>query len=349
LTAWAGAGLEILQQGVYADSMPETETNTLRDQILVLRDFMNSRILGQERFVSRMLVALLADGHILVEGPPGLAKTRAVKTLASGIEGDFQRIQFTPDLLPSDLTGTDIYRPHDSSFSFQPGPLMHHVIVADEINRAPAKVQSALLESMEERQITVGKTTYALPRLYFVMATQNPIEQEGTYPLPESQLDRFLLKLTIEYPRVDTEVQIMQQVRHEAQQEQSALRIPDKLPITQQVIFDARQEILELYMAQPVEQYIAQLVDASRNPKPYSDTLAGWIQYGASPRASLAFDRCCRASAWLEGRDYVSPEDVQKLAHEIMRHRILLTYQAEADGVSVEQVIDELLARVPTA
>jgi MoxR-like ATPase len=349
LTAKTGAGLEILQQGVYADSMPETETNTLRDQILVLRDFMNSRILGQERFVSRMLVALLADGHILVEGPPGLAKTRAVKTLASGIEGDFQRIQFTPDLLPSDLTGTDIYRPHDSSFSFQPGPLMHHVIVADEINRAPAKVQSALLESMEERQITVGKTTYALPRLYFVMATQNPIEQEGTYPLPESQLDRFLLKLTIDYPRVDTEVQIMQQVRHEAQQEQQALSIPDKLPITQQVIFDARQEILELYMAQPVEQYIAQLVDASRNPKPYSDALAGWIQYGASPRASLAFDRCCRASAWLEGRDYVSPEDVQKLAHEVMRHRVLLTYQAEADGVSVEQVIDELLARVPAA
>jgi len=344
LTAWAGAGLEILQQGVYADPMSETETDTLRDQILLLRDFMNSRILGQERFVSRMLVALLADGHILVEGPPGLAKTRAVKTLASGIEGDFQRIQFTPDLLPSDLTGTDIYRPHDSSFSFQPGPLMHHVIVADEINRAPAKVQSALLESMEERQITVGKTTYALPRLYFVMATQNPIEQEGTYPLPESQLDRFLLKVTIDYPRVDTEVQIMQQVRHEAQQ-----GIPDKLPITQQVIFDARQEILELYMAQPVEQYIAQLVDASRNPKPYSDTLAGWIQYGASPRASLAFDRCCRASAWLEGRDYVSPEDVQKLAHEIMRHRVLLTYQAEADGVSVEQVIDELLARVPAA
>ena len=329
--------------------MPEAEYKPLHEQILALRDFMSSRILGQDRLISRMLVALLADGHILVEGPPGLAKTRAVKTLANGLEGDFQRIQFTPDLLPADLTGTDVYRPHDNSFSFQPGPLFHHVIVADEINRAPAKVQAALLESMEERQITVGKKTYPLPGLYFVMATQNPIEQEGTYPLPESQLDRFLLKITIDYPRVDSEIQIMQQVRREAQQDPATLGVPDKLPITQQIIFDARQEVLELYMAQPVEQYIAQLVDASRNPQPYSSELAGWIQYGASPRASLAFDRCCRAWAWLEGRDYVSPEDVQKLAHEILRHRILLTYQAEADGVSVDAVIDELLTRVPTA
>jgi MoxR-like ATPase len=227
--------------------------------------------------------------------------------------------------------------------------LFHHIIVADEINRAPAKVQSALLESMEERQITVGKTTYPLPGLYFVMATQNPIEQEGTYPLPESQLDRFLLKVTIDYPRVDSEIEIMQQVRREALQDQAALAVPAKLPLAQQVILDARQQILELYMAQPVEQYIAQLVDASRNPRPYSAALADWIQYGASPRASLAFDRCCRALAWLEGRDYVSPEDVQQLAHEIMRHRILLTYQAEADGISVEQVIDELLTKVPTA
>jgi len=329
--------------------MPEAETNQLRAQILALRDFMDSRILGQGQLISRMLVSLLADGHILVEGPPGLAKTRAVKTLASGLEGDFQRIQFTPDLLPADLTGTDIYRPHDSSFNFQPGPLFHHIIVADEINRAPAKVQSALLESMEERQITVGKKTYPLPGLYFVMATQNPIEQEGTYPLPESQLDRFLLKVKIDYPRVDTEIGIMQQVRREARQDQAALTVPVMLPLAQQVILDARQQILELYMAQPVEQYIAQLVDASRNPRPYSAALADWIQYGASPRASLAFDRCCRALAWLEGRDYVSPEDVQQLAHEIMRHRILLTYQAEADGISVEQVIDELLTKVPTA
>ena len=327
--------------------MSEAETNTAREQLQQLREFMDSRILGQQRLTSRMLVALLADGHILVEGPPGLAKTRAVKTLASGIEGDFQRIQFTPDLLPADLTGTDIYRPQDSSFSFQQGPLFHHVIVADEINRAPAKVQSALLESMEERQITVGKNTYPLPRLYFVMATQNPIEQEGTYPLPESQLDRFLMKIVIDYPRVDSEVQIMRQVRREAMQDEEVLSIPDSLPVMQQTLFDLRRQILDTYVSDSVEQYIAQLVDASRNPASCSSELEDLIQYGASPRASLAFDRCTRALAWLEGRDYVSPEDVQQLAHEIMRHRILLTYQAEADGLSVDAVIDELLSRVP--
>ena len=285
----------------------------------------------------------------MVEGPPGLAKTRAVKTLASGLEGDFQRIQFTPDLLPSDLTGTDVYRPHDSSFVFQPGPLFHHVIVADEINRAPAKVQSALLESMEERQITVGKMTYPLAGLYFVMATQNPIEQEGTYPLPESQLDRFLLKVIIDYPEVDSEIRIMHQVRHEAQQGEQKNALPQGLPIMQQTIFDARQQILDLFISDPVEQYIAQLVDATRNPQPYSSELGSWIQYGASPRASLAFDRCCRVLAWLDARDFVSPEDVQQLAHEVLRHRILLTYQAEADGVSVDDVINELVAKVPVS
>jgi MoxR-like ATPase len=325
----------------------EAEVNTLHQQLLVLSDFMNSRILGQQRLVSRMMVALLANGHVLVEGPPGLAKTRAVKTLASGLEGDFQRIQFTPDLLPSDLTGTDVYRPHDNSFSFQSGPLMHQVIVADEINRAPAKVQSALLEAMEERQISVGKNTYPLPELYFVMATQNPIEQEGTYPLPESQLDRFLLKVIIDYPAIDSEVKIMQRVRQEAQQPEAEFEIPAGLPISQQTVLNARREILDIYMSDPVEQYIAQLVDASRHPEACSAELAGWIQYGASPRATIAFDRCSRALAWLEGRDYVSPEDVQKLAQEILRHRILLTYQAEADGISADEVIDELLLRVP--
>ncbi len=326
--------------------MPESESSRVHEEVIALRDFMSSRILGQQRLCNRMLVALLADGHILVEGPPGLAKTRAVKTLASGVRADFQRIQFTPDLLPADLTGTDVYRPDDSSFSFQPGPLMHHVVVADEINRAPAKVQSALLEAMEERQITVGKNTYPLPGLYFVMATQNPIEQEGTYPLPESQLDRFLLKITIDYPAVDNEVEIMRQVRSEAQQGQMIMP-NSNLPISQESIFAARAEILQMFIAEPVEQYIVQLVDASRHPAPYSAQLAEWIQYGASPRASLAFDRCARALAWLEGRDYVSPEDVQQLAHEVLRHRILLTYQAEADGVSIDAVIDELLAKVP--
>ncbi len=329
--------------------MSETDSSTLREQILLLSDFMNGRILGQERLVSRMLYALLADGHVLVEGPPGLAKTRAVKTLASGLEGDFQRIQFTPDLLPADLTGTDVFRPHDNSFSFQPGPLFHHVIVADEINRAPAKVQSALLEAMEERQITVGGNTYPLPGLYFVMATQNPIEQEGTYPLPESQLDRFLLKIIIDYPEVDTEVRIMQRVRGEAREASEIFDLPAELPVTQQTVFAARREILDLYVAEPVELYMAQLVQASRTPGAYSSELQRWIQFGASPRASLAFDRCTRALAWLDGRDYVSPEDVQQLAHETMRHRILLTYQAEADGITVDQVIDELLAKVPVA
>jgi len=329
--------------------MLEATTKPLRQQILQLSDFMNQRILGQPRLVARMLVALLADGHILVEGPPGLAKTRAVKTLASGIEGNFQRIQFTPDLLPADLTGTDIYRPQDSSFKFQPGPLFHDVIVADEINRAPAKVQSALLESMEERQITVGTNTYALSELYFVMATQNPIEQEGTYPLPEAQLDRFLLKVKIDYPEVESEIKIMQRVRQEARNDGDALVYPEDLPVSQQTIFAARQQILDLFMAEPVERYISQLVAASRNPERYSAELARWIQYGASPRASLAFDRCSRVLAWLDDRDYVSPEDVQQLAHEILRHRILLSYQAEADGVGVDVVIDELLAKVPVA
>ena len=323
--------------------------NDLRQQFRQLDAFMNERILGQPRLISRMLIALLADGHILVEGPPGLAKTRAVKSLASGVEGDFQRIQFTPDLLPADLTGTDIYRPQDSSFVFQPGPLFHHIIVADEINRAPAKVQSALLEAMEERQVTVGSSTYPLSDLFFVMATQNPLEQEGTYPLPESQLDRFLLKLDIDYPVFDAEREIMLKVRSEAQQDRGSSELPEFLPVSQQTIFELRREILQLHVAEPVELYITQLIHASRNPGDYSPDLGNWIQYGASPRATIAFDRCTRALAWLDERDYVSPEDVQQLAHEILRHRILLTYHAEADGISVDAVIDELLARVPVA
>ena len=327
--------------------MLDSDNDNSRQEVASLLDFMDSLIIGQQRLTSRMLIALLANGHILVEGPPGLAKTRAVKTLAQGIEGEFQRIQFTPDLLPADLTGTEIYRPQDSSFRFQQGPLFHHVIVADEINRAPAKVQSALLEAMEERQITVGKKTYPLPGLYFVMATQNPIEQEGTYPLPESQLDRFLLKVVIDYPRVDSEISIMQQVRREAQQGRDALKLPEGLPLSQEKLFDLRQQILDLHMAEAVEQYIAQLVVGSRNPALWSAELAELIQYGASPRATLAFDRCSRVLAWLDGRDYVSPEDVQQLAHEVLRHRILLTYQAEADGIRVDAVIDELLASVP--
>ncbi|MEM7564231.1 MAG: MoxR family ATPase [Pseudomonadota bacterium] len=327
--------------------MAESDNNPLLGPAQALTGFLNSSILGQSRLISRMLVALFADGHILVEGPPGLAKTRAVKSLASGIEGEFQRIQFTPDLLPADLTGTDIYRPQDNSFKFQPGPLFHHVIVADEINRAPAKVQSALLESMEERQITVGGKTYPLPELYFVMATQNPIEQEGTYPLPEAQLDRFLLKVDITYPEIESEIQIMQQVRNEALHNQTAPEMPPGLPISQKSIFEIRHQMLDMFISEPVEMYITQLVQASREPTRYSSQLAQWIQYGASPRATIAFDRCSRALAWMDQRDYVSPEDIQQLAHEIFRHRIITTYQAEADGVGVDEVIDELISRVP--
>jgi MoxR-like ATPase len=318
------------------------------DQIQELQSRMGESIIGQKDVVERLLIGLLANGNLLVEGLPGLAKTRAIKALAKNVEAQFSRIQFTPDLLPSDVTGTEVYYQKDGAgeFRFEPGPIFANIVLGDEINRAPAKVQSALLEAMEERQITVGKNTYPLPGLYFVMATQNPIEQEGTYPLPESQLDRFLLKITVDYPAVDNEVEIMRQVRSEALQGQMIMP-NNNLPISQESIFAGRAQILQMFIAEPVEQYIVQLVDASRHPAPYSAQLAEWIQYGASPRASLAFDRCARALAWLEGRDYVSPEDVQQLAHEVLRHRILLTYQAEADGVSIDAVIDELLAKVP--
>lgn len=325
------------------------QANVARDQLHALQKFMNWRILGQQNLVSKMLVTLLADGHLLVEGAPGLAKTKAVKTLAEALQGDFQRIQFTPDLLPADLTGTDIYHPQDGSFEFQPGPLFHHIILADEINRAPAKVQSALLESMAERQITVGGTSYTLPDLFFVMATQNPIEQEGTYPLPEAQLDRFLLKVDIDYPALSSERLIMQQARAEAKGDKTVMQLPEVLPVEQNIIFDARQQVLQIHMAKSVEEYIVHLVQASRNARDYSADLQQWILYGASPRATLAFDRCSRALAWLDNRDYVSPEDVQQLAHEILRHRILLTFQAEADGVTIDHVIDELLTHVPVA
>ena len=289
-----------------------------------------------------MLIALLADGHLLVEGAPGLAKTRAIKVLSDGIEGDFHRVQFTPDLLPADLTGTDVYRPEDGSFRFQPGPLFHNLVLADEINRAPAKVQSALLEAMAERQITVGKNTHVLPQLFMVMATQNPIEQEGTYPLPEAQLDRFLLYVRIGYPDTDTEARILHLARNEARQPVNEGATAAQV-ITRSGLFDARQEVLDLYMTEPLEQYVVQLVLASRDPAPYSEKLSNWVQYGASPRATIALDRCARAHAWLNGRDYVTPEDVQAIAFDVLRHRILLTYEAEADGVTPDDFIQELI------
>jgi MoxR-like ATPase len=292
-----------------------------------------------------MLITLLADGHILVEGAPGLAKTRAISVLSKGIEADFHRVQFTPDLLPADLTGTEIYRPQQSAFEFQKGPLFHNLILADEINRSPAKVQAALLEAMAERQITVGSETYPLPPLFMVMATQNPIEQEGTYPLPEAQLDRFLLHVKIDYPMPEHEKAILHLARNEAKNRfKSDLKYFD--PITQENIFRARSEVLELYMADNLEQYLLQIVLATRNPKIYGEDLASWLQYGASPRASIALDRCSRAKAWLQQRDFVSPEDIQDLAFDVLRHRLILSYEAEAEGITPDYFIKQLISRI---
>lgn len=315
-----------------------------KQSVLQLKQHVSQQILGQPVLVDRLLIALLADGHLLVEGAPGLAKTKAIKVLSDGVEGDFHRVQFTPDLLPADLTGTDVYRPEDSSFVFQPGPLFHNLVLADEINRAPAKVQSALLEAMAERQITVGKHTHVLPTLFMVMATQNPIEQEGTYPLPEAQLDRFLLYVRIGYPDIDTEGRILSLARSEAKQQHLQ---PSKTQwsalLSQAGLFEARQQVLDLYMTEPLEQYLVQLILATRNPGPYSAQLANWVQYGASPRATIALDRCARAHAWLAGRDYVTPDDIQSLAYDVLRHRILLTYEAEAEGVTPDDFIRELI------
>ena len=318
---------------------------TSQHAIQQLREYVSQQIIGQQVLVDRLLIALLADGHLLVEGAPGLAKTRAIKVLSEAIEGDFQRVQFTPDLLPADLTGTEIYRPQDGSFVFQRGPLFHNLILADEINRAPAKVQSALLEAMAERQISVGSQTYPLPPLFLVMATQNPIEQEGTYPLPEAQLDRFLLHVFIDYPDAQAEKQILQLTRGEARE---GLREPPRPDheMAQQTVFDARRDILELHLAEPLEDYLLQLVLATRNPGAYGDDLANWIQYGASPRASIALDRCARAHAWLRGRDYVAPEDIQSMAHDVLRHRIILSFEAEAEGISKDRFINELISRI---
>ena len=310
-----------------------------------LRDYISGQILAQEHLVESLLIALLADGHLLVEGAPGLAKTRAIKVLSEGLEGDFHRVQFTPDLLPADLTGTEIYRPQDGSFKFQPGPLFHNLILADEINRAPAKVQSALLEAMAERQITVGDTTYPLPPLFLVMATQNPIEQEGTYPLPEAQLDRFLLHVFIDYPDAQAERDILHLTRAEARQGRSEPEPPPQV-LNQEQLFAARTAIFDLHLSEDLEQYLVQLVLATRDPSPYGEELSQWIQYGASPRATAALDRCARARAWLAGRDYVDPEDIQAVAYDVLRHRIILSYEAEAEGISRDDFITTLLQRV---
>ena len=316
-----------------------------REALVSLRQFLSSQIIGQERLVERLLITLLADGHLLVEGAPGLAKTRAIKELADGMEADFHRIQFTPDLLPADITGTEIFRPETGSFQFQRGPIFHHLVLADEINRAPAKVQSALLEAMGERQISVGLETYPLPPLFMVMATQNPIEQEGTYPLPEAQLDRFLMHVKIGFPDAQVERRILQLARGEALHGEA----PPAQPVSQEAIFIARREVLGLYMADAVEEYLVQLIVATRTPARFDAELADWISYGASPRGSIALDRCARAHAWLAGRDFVSPEDIQAVLPDVLRHRLILSFEAEAAGIDQDRVIQRLLDVVAVA
>ncbi len=320
---------------------------SLQKNFLKLETHLKRLVIGQELLLNRMLVGLLCDGHLLVEGAPGLAKTRAIKVLSHSVEGDFQRLQFTPDLLPADLTGTEIYRPQDGSFVFREGPLFHNLVLADEVNRAPAKVQSALLEAMGERQITVGSVTYPLPDLFMVMATQNPIEQEGTYPLPEAQLDRFLLHVFVDYPDAKSELTILELNSDEAKRSaQDEVLFQPLEVLSQSEILAARREVLDLHLADELQEYIVQIIIATREAERYGDDLAGQLTYGASPRATIALDRCSRAHAWLAGRDYVTPVDIQSVARDVLRHRILLSFEAEAAGRTSDQIVDALLARI---
>ena len=317
----------------------------MQQDIAQLREWLANKIVGQEHLIERLMIALLADGHLLVEGAPGLAKTKAIKTLSEGLEADFHRVQFTPDLLPADITGSDIYRPQQGTFEFQAGPLFHNLVLADEINRAPAKVQSALLEAMAERQISVGKNTYPLPDLFLVMATQNPIEQEGTYPLPEAQMDRFLMHILVDYPAPETERAILALSREEALNDAGT----GIEPLSQKTLFAARQAVNQIHMTEAVEEYLVQLILATRNSESYGGDLAQWLDYGASPRATIALDRCSRSLAWMEGRDFVTPDDIRAVAHDVLRHRLILSFEAEANGITANQVIDKLLDTVPSA
>jgi MoxR-like ATPase len=317
---------------------------TLHTRFLELQTRLDEEVLGQKHLTVRLLIALLADGHLLLEGPPGLAKTRAIKVLASLIDGSFHRLQFTPDLLPSDLTGSEVFRPQDGSFHFERGPLFHEFVLADEINRAPAKVQSALLEAMAERQVTIGQASHPLPPLFMVMATQNPIEHEGTYPLPEAQLDRFLMQVQVGYPDAGTERDILALARAEAR---SGRKPPAQPVVTREHIFAARDAVLDLHLSPDLEHYIVQLATATRRPETVDAALAGTVRFGASPRGTIALERCARARAWLAGRDYVSPADIQAVAPDVLRHRILLGYEAMARGMRADQLIATLLQRVP--
>lgn len=322
---------------------------TAHDQIEELKTRMGESIVGQKDVVERIVIGLLANGNLLVEGLPGLAKTRAIKALAKNVEADFSRIQFTPDLLPSDVTGTEVYYQKDGAgeFRFEQGPIFANIVLGDEINRAPAKVQAAMLEAMEERQVTVAGTTHKMPPLFMVMATQNPVEQEGTYPLPEAQMDRFLMHVNIAYPPVEDEVKIIDLVRGEeiATHDDSAPKVKrEKIP--QQAVFDARKEIGQIQVSEAVQRYMADLVYATRTPEKYSEDLDRWIDVGGSPRASLALDKCSRTHAWLNGRDYVDPEDVQAIVHDVLRHRLMLSYEAQGEGVDANAVVDVLVEQV---
>ncbi|MBB6116194.1 MoxR-like ATPase [Rahnella inusitata] len=329
---------------------------TNREKLLQLEQRMNEQVIGQQSLVRMLLVALLCDGHVLLEGLPGLAKTRAVRELARHVEGEFSRIQFTPDLLPSDITGSEIYQQHatreEEQFRFRPGPVFGNIILADEINRASARVQSALLEAMEERHVTVAGKTWPLPGVFMVLATQNPVDQEGTWPLPEAQLDRFLMKVLVDYPSRENEQKVMQLVRAEQQQKyqqtaaETAAAEPESLMLSQQDIATCWQEISAIYVAPVVETYIVNLVEMTRHPQGVSDTLASYITFGASPRGTLALDRCGRALAWLEGRDAVLPEDIRLIAPAVLRHRLMLSYQANADNCSPDDVVRMLLDAV---
>jgi MoxR-like ATPase len=312
-----------------------------------LAEHVGQSVIGQRRMIERLVIALLADGHVLIEGLPGLAKTRAVKSLSQCLESEFSRIQFTPDLLPSDITGGEIYRDTGTggTFEFRPGPVFGNLILGDEINRAPAKVQSALLEAMEERQVTVAGTRHKLPALFIVLATQNPIEQEGTYPLPEAQMDRFLMHVRVNYPNTAEERAVLGLVRGE----RAGIQAKDAARIPQSQVFAARAEIARVTTADTIDAYIVALIEATRYPRQYGEKLQRWIALGASPRGTLALDACARAHAWLAGRDYVTPEDVQALAPECLRHRVTLSYDATADGVSADTVIEELLRQVAVA
>ena len=325
---------------------PSPDTSRLHGLFTALRADLSTQIVGQSALVERLLIALLADGHLLVEGAPGLAKTTAIRALASRIDADFARLQFTPDLLPADLTGTEVWRPQDGRFEFQPGPIFHSVLLADEINRAPAKVQSALLEAMGERQVTVGRQTYALPSLFLVMATQNPIEQEGTFPLPEAQLDRFLMYVRIGYPEADAEGEILRLARERARQ---GLQVEAATVerISQDDVFAARAAVLDLHLAPQLERYLIELVLASRDAARYDPALARRISWGASPRGSIALERCARARAWLAGRDFVTPDDIRAIAPDVLRHRVLPSYEATAEGWDGDRLVAGLLDKVP--